>query len=128
MSAPEDRTRIIALLRALADLLENDESLPVPHGYLTVFPHSTAATAAFLSLPTPWRGEAPAPGGDFYSFTGDIGSYTHDGIRISMRARPGDVAIEGPAEPVPVMVTMWEPLPEIAALLESTEGEAGEPS
>lgn len=117
MSAAEDRAAYVSALRAIADLIESDAGLPIPHGYLNVFPHGTDAVAAFLRVPLPWKAEAPGPGDNFYDFCGEIGSYTTDGFRLNVFAIPGDVATEEASRPVPVMVPAWKPRPEIAALL-----------
>jgi hypothetical protein len=117
---PDQRTKYVAVLRAIAAAVEADPSVPVPHGYLSLFPEGVGTVAAFLrAVPLPWEGQPPAPGDGFYRFEGDLGDYVSDGLRIYVNARPEDVATA--CDPVPVTVVRWVPVPEIAALLPGPE-------
>ena len=124
----EHRAQYAAVLRAIADAVEASETIPVPHGYLTMFPRSREDAAAFLrAIPLPWTAEPPGPGEHHFTFQADLGEYTSNGIRLYVHAVPEDVATGGEPKPAPVMVTEWEPVPEIAALLaEQPEGSEGQ--
>lgn len=120
------RAQYAAVLRAIADAVEASETIPVPHGYLTIFPHSQEDAAAFLrAIPLPWAPQPPGPGEDHFTFQADLGNYISDGIRLYVHAVPEHVAIGG--EPKPVTVTQWQLRPGIAALLtgqpERSEGQ-----
>jgi hypothetical protein len=122
-SSTDQRAAYVAVLRAIADTVEASVTIPLPSGYLSLFPPGLEATAAFLrAVPLPWKGSPPGAGEHFYTFQGDLGDYNRDGIRIYVNTTPGDVATGG--KPEPVKVTEWTPLPEIAALL--SEPEAGQ--
>jgi hypothetical protein len=110
------RAAYAAVLRAIADAAETT-GIPVPHGYLTTFPENLAQAAAFVrAVPLTWTGRPPAPGESFYTFQGDLGGYNRDGIRVYVHVRAEDAGTA--TGPEPVMTAGWEPLPEIAALLE----------
>jgi hypothetical protein len=115
MSAPENRAAYVAALRAIADAVEADETLPVPHGYLTTFPKGEAAVRFLRAVPQlPWTADQPdLTGGGHVALRGEVGDYSSDGIRIIVFADPEDVA----REVTPAVPATYEIKPEIAALL-----------
>lgn len=128
MSAPDsDRAAVIAHLRAVADLMENDETIPVPSNQDITFwagrapgdPTANAVRIAFALAPAGgWKAEERHYGDSgFLELTAQIAP----GWKVSIEVPIADAATEAGQK----TVTIWEPKPEIAALL-APEPERGQ--
>lgn len=124
MNAPEIRARYVATLRAIADLVEGDEDIPLPSGYLSCFPSGAyAATRIMRATPMRWAADGREDG-VYVTLRGNVGDYSSSGIRLNLHLRREDAGTEGEARPVTVTVADFTLAPEIAALLERDGGEA----
>lgn len=111
-----EKERMLALLRAMADLLENDERVPVPYVHVNFVIHGAEDAAAVMAaaasaLPMRWSGRARTnsqSGKDYYELTAE--------------GHKGSATISAPAADVCTatgehMVTDWALAPSLAALL-----------
>lgn len=120
MSAPGIRAQYVATLRAIADAVEADESIPLPHGYLTCFPDSRAVGLALMrAVPLPWKSDVAT---NFLDLTADLGDYSSNGLRLYVHIRREHAGTEGAERTV--TVSEFIPDPEITALLEQDGGDA----
>lgn len=117
MSAAEDRAAFVAALRAIADLVESDESVERPTGVTVHFwargEGDNAAQAAKIATtlpPASWKGAVHHWGTTDYL---EMKAQYSPGLDVSIAAPVAAVATEAGTK----TVTVWEPRPEIAALL-----------
>lgn len=109
------RARAVAVLRAVADLIEARPDLPALKGSLTFYVHSK-----YPDVPAGLRDIVAAIPGQWNTATHDSGDYSWldfdlvsgCGLDVKVSARTEDACIPSGTR----TVTTWEPLPEIAAL------------
>lgn len=120
-----DHAKTTAILRAVADLLEASPDLPAP--YLSFHFHLDAGkdynpsakaaeiAAAFPGLP--WAVRTSESGGKETTW---LESRNHHPMSVAIAAPPDSMGTQAGKR----VVTAWEPLPVIAAILAGNEGGA----
>ena len=115
------------MLRAVADLVERDETVRVPEASVTFWASSSEDQAAALqaiagAIPLRWSGEVSRSGQtDWYNLKASTdGANTITGLAITVHAYASAVCTETGTR----TVTEWAPLPAVAALAEHREGGA----
>jgi hypothetical protein len=129
MSTPDERAAVVAALRNVAALLESDEMIPVPSGQGLTFwagripgdPMANAVRiAAALAPAGSWSARQKHYGDrDFLELFGQIAP----GWRVDIEIPLADAGTEAGRK----TVSVWEPKPEITALL-SQPADMGDPS
>jgi hypothetical protein len=113
----ERRARLVAILRAVADLTEARPDLPAPRGSLSFFvaskhPDVPAALRDIVTaIPGPWKSAISRSSSGEYEWL-DFDLSPASGIDVKVSASAKDACTESGTR----TVTTWEPLPEIAAL------------
>jgi len=113
MSGPEQRAEAIAELRAIADLLEADQSVPLPSTQVNFWVRHTGDNAAVgtriaQALAGPWTSRQVTYGSDFL----ELRSRPASGLKVDVLIPAEDACTEEGTR----TVTVWKPLPAIAAL------------
>jgi hypothetical protein len=117
---PERRTAAIAILRAVADLIETHEDVPLPGSTVSFYLHGddsvTTMAAIASALPCQWHASISRSGEyEWLNLSSDpqgrgaIGG----GTRVEISANAADTCVEAGAK----TVTVWQPQDAITALL-----------
>ncbi len=116
---PERRTAAIAILRAVADLIETHEDVPLPGSTINFYLHGerAAATMAAIAsaLPCQWHASLSRSGEyEWLNLCSDPqGGSVLGGARVEISANAADTCVEAGAK----TVTVWQPREAITALL-----------
>jgi hypothetical protein len=122
-----NRAQFAAALRAIADLVERDETLRVPgvrvDWFVSDAPDQAAALQAVAgAVPLEWAGKVSHGSGrtrDWYELTGSTaGTDTMAGLMVVVNAYASAVCTEAGTR----TVTEWAPVPAVAALTERPGG------
>lgn len=116
MSTSKDRAPLVSLLRALADLLEGNETGDAFHSTsASFFPDTAGETTAIMSgLPLSWK--AGKSDSEYQHINGKAPHFD-----VTIFAKAADVSTQAGVVETPV----WAMRPEIAALMEGTKGQSG---
>lgn len=121
-----DRAQAASVLRAVADLIEHNETVPVPKGKVSFSVYGSTGEAGpgivrdiLAGLPGGWKArEIPDSSGTYFDITRETG-----GVEIQIWTTAGIVAAEQGTRTIEVPA--YEIAPGIAALLdEKQEGQA----
>jgi hypothetical protein len=121
------RAQFAAMLRAVADVVEHDETVRIPEASVTFWTSGAEDQAAALqmiagAIPVQWSGEISRSGRrDWYDLTASTeGASSLSGLTVTVHAYASAVCAETGTR----TVTEWAPLPAVAALTGRRDGGA----
>ena len=115
-TADTTRADAAAILRAVADLIQTREDIPVPGGDISFYLHGEDAPAIIAAVaaavPCQWQAEI-SRSGEYEWLHLRSGPYSTRTMRVSISAPAADTCTAAGAK----TVTVWQPAPALAGFL-----------